>query len=293
MPVTHSRTFRVRHYECDGFGHLNNANYLRYMQEAAFDASAALGYDIQRYQEMGCHWLIRETDIEYLQPVRYGENLEVTTWVMDFHRVRSRRAYELRRANSGEVVARAVTDWVFLDSRTGRPTSIPPEMATAFLPDGPAPGLPARQAFPKLPPAPAGAYSILRRVTWQDIDPAEHVNNAAYLNFVDDCGFQVIAAHGWPVSRLLSEGFAILIRRHHIQYIRQAILGDELTISTWFSDVKRSMATRHYDLRRSGNGEQIAVVHSLGVWVNLETGRPIRIPEQMLADFAPNWVEGD
>ena len=41
MALTHERTFRVRHYECDSYGHVNHANYLRYMQEAAFDASAA------------------------------------------------------------------------------------------------------------------------------------------------------------------------------------------------------------------------------------------------------------
>ena len=61
MPLTHVRTFRVRHYECDALGHVNYANYLRYMQEAAFDASAAAGYDLDRYKAMGCHWLVRET----------------------------------------------------------------------------------------------------------------------------------------------------------------------------------------------------------------------------------------
>ena len=50
MPAAvHTATFRVRHYECDAYGHLNNANYARYMQEAAFDASAAVGYGKDRY----------------------------------------------------------------------------------------------------------------------------------------------------------------------------------------------------------------------------------------------------
>ena len=50
MPMTHVRTLRVRHYECDPYGHVNQANYLRYMQEAAFGASAAAGYDLARYE---------------------------------------------------------------------------------------------------------------------------------------------------------------------------------------------------------------------------------------------------
>ena len=52
MPLTHTRTFRVRYYECDANGHLTSANYLRYMQETAFDASTAAGYGIDRYDRM-------------------------------------------------------------------------------------------------------------------------------------------------------------------------------------------------------------------------------------------------
>ena len=44
MPRIHDRTFRVRYYECDLYGELRSAGYLRLMQEAAFDASAAAGY---------------------------------------------------------------------------------------------------------------------------------------------------------------------------------------------------------------------------------------------------------
>ena len=31
MSLDHTLTFRVRHYECDANGHLNHANYLRYI----------------------------------------------------------------------------------------------------------------------------------------------------------------------------------------------------------------------------------------------------------------------
>jgi hypothetical protein len=52
MPLTHTRPFRVRHYECDVHGRLRAASYLRYMQEAAFDASAAAGYDLAHYETL-------------------------------------------------------------------------------------------------------------------------------------------------------------------------------------------------------------------------------------------------
>jgi acyl-CoA thioester hydrolase len=290
MPLIHTRTFRVRHYECDAFEHLNNANYLRYMQEIAFDASAAAGYDLARYNAIGHHWLIRETDIEYLQPVRYGESVEVRTWVVDFQRVRSRRAYEFRRVGSEEPIARAETDWVFINTETGRPATIPHELKLAFFPEGVPDSFPARKPFPAAPPPPPGVFEVHQKVAWRDIDPAQHINNAVYLVYIEECGMQVIAAHHWPVSRMIEEGFAILLRRNQVQYLQPGVLGDDLSITTWVSDVKRSTATRHYTIKRNRDAQVLANVHSLGVWVDLSTGRPIRIPPGLLEDFAPNIV---
>jgi acyl-CoA thioester hydrolase len=291
QPLTHKRVFRVRHYECDAYGHLNNANYLRYMQETAMDASAAAGYDMARYAEIGNHWLIRETEIEYLKPLRYNEQVEVRTWVSDFQRVRSRRSYEFYLAGTGELVARAETDWVYLNSSTGSPASIPPEMIASFYPQGLPDSFPPRHPFPSAPPPPAGIFTMTRRVIWSDLDPAQHLNNAMYLVYIEECGMQVIAAHGWPVSRMAAGGFAILLRRHQIQYLRPAFMGDELIISTWASGVKRSTATRHYTIERAQDCARIANIHTLGVWVDLSTGKPIRIPPEFLADFIPNIVQ--
>ena len=88
MPLIHERTFRVRHYECDTYGYVKHANYLNYMQEAAFDASAAAGYSMARYATMDRYWLVRETDIEYLHPLRYGDSVQVRTWVREGNKER-------------------------------------------------------------------------------------------------------------------------------------------------------------------------------------------------------------
>lgn len=286
MPHTHTRTFRVRHYECDAYGHLNNANYVRYMQETAFDASAAVGYSVARYAEMGRMWLVRHTDIEYLHPLRYNNSVQVKTWVADFRRATSRRMYEFYRDD--ELCAKASTDWAFLDTATRRPVVIPPELINAFFPEGLPPTDPPREKFPPPPPPPQGVFTMPRRVGWSDIGPARHVNNAVYLAYLDDCGMQVAAAFGWPASRMMAEGFGIIARRHRIEYKQSALLDDDLEITTWVSHVKRATAFRHYAITRPGDDTLIARARTLYVWVNLNTGQPVRIPAQFLADFAPN-----
>lgn len=293
MPLTHTRQFRIRHYECDAYGHLNNVNYLRYMQETAFDASAAAGYGQSKYAAMGRIWLIRANDVEYLSPLRYNDVVEIKTWVVDFRKVTSRRAYEFRRQGSGELVARGHSDWAFLDIRSGQPALIPGELRTAFFPEGEPEGFPARPRFPDAPPAPPGVFRMQRRVEWRDLDPENHVNNAVYLAYLEDCGFQVAAAYGWTVERMRAAGFAILARRHRIQYRQPAMMGDELEIATWVSHMKPASAIRHYTVTRAADRALIARSHSLYAWVNVQSGRPARIPAQFLDDFKPNIAIDD
>jgi acyl-CoA thioester hydrolase len=288
MPLTYTRTFRVRHYECDVYGHVNHANYLRYMQEAAFDASAAAGYDLACYAAMGCQWLIRETEVEYLRPLRYGDSVQVKTWVADFRHVRSRRAYEFRHAGSGELVARACTDWAFMDASSGQPAEIPFEMRAAFFPEGAPEARPPRERFPSGPPPPPGAFRQRRRVEWRDIDQARHVNNAVYLSYIEDCGMQMAAAYGWPLARMTEEGVAIVARQHRIAYRQPAVMDDELELTTWISDVKRSTAVRHSAIVRLVDDTLLVQARTVHVGVDPRTGEPIPIPQAFLADFAPS-----
>jgi acyl-CoA thioester hydrolase len=288
MQPTNTTTFKVRHYECDAFGHLNHVNYLHYMEEAAFDASAAVGYPKSRYEDIGYLWLARETEIEYLKPLFYGDTVEIKTWVGDFRRVRSIRRYEFRVNGSEELAARASTDWVYINRDTLRPSAVPPEMVAAFSGNAPVEEISSgtREAFPAPPPPPHQPFSIHRRVEWRDIDTAQHVNNAVYLNYVEDCGMQAALAYGWPVHRMQAAGWGIFARKERIEYRLPALLNDELEITTWAYDVKRISAMRHYTIKR-GN-ELLAQVQSLIVCADLATGKPMRIPDDFLNDVAPN-----
>jgi len=286
--MIHERTFRLRHYECDAYSHVNNANYLRYMQEAAFDASAAAGYDFNRYREMNRLWLIRETDIEYLRPLTYGDSVRVKTWVDDFRRVRSRRMYELYSANTNELAARANTDWVFIDSTNGRPTTIPDEMIRAFIPNHDSKDAPPREKFPAAPPPPPGVFKMPLRVSWRDIDTAGHVNNAMYLEYVSQCGMEVAASFGWKLNRMWEAGFGVIVRRHQIEYLQQAVMGDNLEIATYLSDIKRATAIRHYLITRVKDNALLARVRTLYVWIDPKTGSVKKIPEEFLRDFESN-----
>ncbi len=287
MPLTHSRTFRVRYYECDPYGFVRPAHLLRYMQEAAFDATAAAGYDIARYEAMGRLWLIRETELEVLQPLTYGDVVEVRTWVADFRRVRSRRAYEFRLCGADTAVVRAVTDWVFLDRAALRPVTIPQELKVAFFPEGVPASAPPRRRFVQPPLPPDGGFRRRRRVVWSDLDQAGHVNNAVYADYVEDCGTEMVAARGWPAARLLAEGAALSSVRHRLEYRLPALPGDELEIVTWFSEISEDRLIRQAQVMRRSDGALLVRAQSVQLWVEQATGRSRPMPARFLSDLSP------
>jgi len=146
--------FRVRHYESDALGHVNNAAYLHYLEQAAIEHSTAAGYSNARYRELGALFVVRRHEIDYLSPAEPDDILEVVTWATEIRGARAIRAYEVYRhgeagmtttpvppdhllsaghVSDGELVVRAQTLWVYVDIASGRPRRIPPELATAFL----------------------------------------------------------------------------------------------------------------------------------------------------------------
>src|SRR5215467_7162903 len=89
--------FRVRHDELDSFAHLNNAVCVKYMQEAAIQASTDAGYSLQWYEERAVAWMVRRLEIrDYLQ-VRYCGELAVRTWISERGRATCAREYAVTR----------------------------------------------------------------------------------------------------------------------------------------------------------------------------------------------------
>ena len=290
MPLHHIRNFRVRQYECDANGHLNTASYLRYMQETAFDASAAAGYDMAAYQQLNSIWLIRETEIDYLHPLVYGDRVEVHTWVVDMRQVSSRRVYEFTDPGSQRIIARAHTDWAYIDADTSRPVKIPGEIAAAFFPEGLPDEFPGRAPFPTPPSPPEEVFSTIVKVRWSDIDIMEHVNNATYIDYMNECTMRMLASYGYSWSRIKSDGIGMYARKLRIKYHQPALLDDELEFSTWAYNMRRSTGIRYYDIHRASDNFRIAEIVTHAVWVDLSTGRPMRIPMHLLETFKPNIV---
>jgi acyl-CoA thioester hydrolase len=143
--------FPVRFHEVDALGHVNNAAYLNYLEQAAIDHATFLGLDMQRLQELGGVFVARRHEILFLKPTFAGDLLRVVTWLAEPRGARVDRQYlvyrEIGRVTDVPVggrpststglmiddalVARATTEWVFANDQ-GQPRRIPSEVVRLF-----------------------------------------------------------------------------------------------------------------------------------------------------------------
>ena len=115
----------------DQNGHVNNVEYIRWMQEAAMAHSASCGCTAAT-SAVGATWVVRTHKIEYLKPAFAGDCVAVVTWVSNFRRVLSLRKYKIIRPADRALLAEGETDWVFVDVRKGTLKSIPKDVKACF-----------------------------------------------------------------------------------------------------------------------------------------------------------------
>nr|MBV6630740.1 acyl-CoA thioesterase [Oceanococcus sp. HetDA_MAG_MS8] len=119
----------------DIMGHVNNVQYLQWLERCAWEHTQHLGLSWERYQELGCGVVAIRHEIDYLRPAFASEVLEVGTWcTANDGRLRLRRQYQIIRPADGSTLVRAQTDWVCVDLASGRPRRMPDEFKTAYRP---------------------------------------------------------------------------------------------------------------------------------------------------------------
>jgi acyl-CoA thioester hydrolase len=279
----YTRRFRVRHYELDSFGHVNNAVYVNYMQEAAIEASADAGFGPAWYKERGTNWVIRRLSIRYLLPAHYNDELEVKTWISEVRRATCTREYLITRMSDHARIARARVQWVYLDSRTGRLSRLPTEIAERFAPTDEALeelGIHIQKAQKTTD---AFRYLTRRRVQTFELDTLQHVNHAVYLNWIEQAYFDALRAAGHAVEQTRTEGWLALQGGHDIEYFEPAFDNEAIEIRSWVCELGRVRGAWTHEIHSVDRERLLAREYSLGIFVN-EAGKPASAPMHVIGD---------
>lgn len=123
--------FEIPPEAIDNNRHVNNVQYVQWMQDVAISHAAYTG-STTAADAIGGVWFALSHHIDYASPAFEGERILVVTWIATLQRVRSRRRYCFLRATDLTVLASAESEWVFVDAKTSRPRGIPSAVASCF-----------------------------------------------------------------------------------------------------------------------------------------------------------------
>lgn len=115
--------------DIDELGHVNNAVYVTWVQ----DAGVAHWFDkAPDALKARVHWVCLRHEIDYREPVLEGETVEVRTWLGKASGPRFDRHVDIRKPGAKRFSCQAKTSWAMVDSRTGRPLRVGRDVLEAF-----------------------------------------------------------------------------------------------------------------------------------------------------------------
>ena len=127
------------------------------------------------------------------------------------------------------------------------------------------------------PPNDTVSYQHSFHVEANHLDALNHVNNVVYLQWVND-----ISEKHWEIlsNELLNSKYFWVCLRHEIDYLNQAILGDEITVFTWVGESAGVRSIRNVHIYKG----DILLTKIKSTWclIDKKTLKPTRIKQDIL-----------
>lgn len=277
---------QVRPADCDSFGHVNNAVYVGFVQQAIASTLAGVGLAAD-WQPGGDHfWQARSLSADYRYATRFGEPLAAQLWLEDADPLQPVFGCEIRSAHTGlagveQVKVRTRSAWERLARVGGKPTPVPADVLAA---------LPTQAgAAPKPFTAPSDQPRV-RSYCWQhrtmrsESDPFGHVHLPAIYHWLEEAIFDASAQAGWPMERWYEQGYFVLQSRHDTLFVDYPQHGEITRITSRLIDMRRLRGTWCVELRRHPSNDLLVRDYSTGVFLDL-AGRPASLPARIGRDI--------
>ena len=130
-PIPYAHAVGVAPGDIDFMGHVNNAHYLTWVQDAVVAHWRALAPAEAVAQHL---WVALKHEITYRRPTFLGDEVIATVLLEKVHGARASFETVIRRGE--EVLAEVKSSWCCLDIATMRPARIAKEIVARFFAEG-------------------------------------------------------------------------------------------------------------------------------------------------------------
>ena len=131
MPTRFTATLRVRSYEMDSFGHVNNAVYLQYLEYARCEYMRQAGLGFADFYKWNAIPYVVHAELDFKSSARVDDELEIHGQTVHWGRSSFVLDYEVYNKTSGKISAVASTKFAFVN-RDEKIIPVPPEFRRAL-----------------------------------------------------------------------------------------------------------------------------------------------------------------
>jgi len=118
----------------DGYGHVSNYHFIRWMTECAFAHSAAVGLPESTCREMGRGMAVRDIKVHLSGSAYKGDRLQVANWISSSDgKLRASRQFQVINLENGKTLARGEFDFACTNLDNGRPVRMPDEFSSSYV----------------------------------------------------------------------------------------------------------------------------------------------------------------
>lgn len=123
---------KVRFSDSDCQGHVFNANYFVYVDDAVTDHLEDLGLPYAEIVRRGHDMVLARAECDFRSPGCFGETLSVAVRTERLGNTSVTFGFVIREAGSGRTVCEGREVYVILDRQTGRPAPVPDHLRDAI-----------------------------------------------------------------------------------------------------------------------------------------------------------------
>lgn len=132
-PAPFSHRVKVEPNHIDGLNHTNNAVYIQWCEETAWEHSNSLGLGLYDYQELNRAMAITGAQYQYLAPSYSDDELIIGTWLTSSdQRLTLERQFQICRSRDGKTLMRGTWSLICINIKTGKPVRMPKQFIEAY-----------------------------------------------------------------------------------------------------------------------------------------------------------------
>lgn len=183
MPFIQTDRFTLRGYECDASGRLSVPALMNLMQESANRNATDYGISMADLERQGFGWMLMRFRLRMHRYPRYGQTIRLITYPTAVEKYFIHRDFRVED-EAGTLLADATSVWLVFGIEKRAMVPIPDFIKTLKPPTNtePLPKLPIKPDFQTVSFEPTHQKEV--EVGWLSIDPNQHVNNVAYVQWL-------------------------------------------------------------------------------------------------------------